>query len=109
MLIINATQLQSRQSSHAQLTSEISTVPVSGYTISSINPYESYDDMNIHGEDSAAKEESVRVMYEDPGQRDEKKRLMSLLKSQADDVLPGSGKAVKSSGRTRKSSRLAGF
>lgn len=79
------------------------------FTISSINPYESFDDLNVNGENSGAKEESVRVMYEDPGQRDEKKRLMNLLKSQADDVLPGSGKGAKSLGRTRKSARIAGF
>ena len=48
-------------------------------------------------------EESMRVMYEDPDQRDEKKRLLNLLKSQAEDELP------VPSGRTRRSTRMAGF
>ena len=41
-----------------------------------------------------SREESVRVMYEDPGQRDEKKRLISLLKNQGggeEDLLVSSG------------------
>jgi DNA replication regulator DPB11 len=45
----------------------------------------------------------MRVMYEDPDQRDEKKRLMNLLKNQAEDELP------VPSGRTRRSTRMAGF
>lgn len=49
----------------------------------------------------------MRVTYEDPGQRDEKKRLMSLFGSQDDEgkngKKPNRGKA------SRKSSRIAGF
>jgi DNA replication regulator DPB11 len=56
-------------------------------------------------------EESMRVMYEDPGQRDEKKRLLNLLKNQAgggeeDSLGSSSGGFGK---RTRRSMRIAGF
>ena len=55
-------------------------------------------------------ESSMRVMYEDPGQRDEKKRLMNLLKNQAggeEDPLVGSSGGFGK--RTRRSVRIAGF
>ena len=54
-------------------------------------------------------ESSMRVMYEDPGQRDEKKRLMNLLKNQAggeEDPLVGSSGGF---GKRRRSVRIAGF
>ena len=54
-------------------------------------------------------ESSMRVMYEDPGQRDEKKRLINLLKNQGggeEDSLGSSGGFEK---RTRRSMRIAGF
>ena len=56
-------------------------------------------------------ESSMRVMYEDPGQRDEKKRLMNLLKNQAggeEDLLVGSGGGFGKRTR-RRSVRIAGF
>jgi DNA replication regulator DPB11 len=50
----------------------------------------------------------MRVMYEDPGQREEKKRLMNLLKNQAggeeDPLVSGAG-----FGKRRRSVRIAGF
>ena len=52
----------------------------------------------------------MRVMYEDPGQRDEKKQLMSLLKSQGggvEDSLGSSGSEFEK--RARRSMRIAGF
>ncbi|KAF9483199.1 hypothetical protein BDN70DRAFT_874071 [Pholiota conissans] len=57
------------------------------------------DDLSLGG----AGEESMRVMYEDPGQRDEKRRLMSLLKNQS-----GSEEESRSGSR-RRSTRIAGF
>jgi hypothetical protein len=56
-------------------------------------------------------ESSMRVMYEDPGQRDEKKRLMNLLKNQAggeEDSLAGSSGGFGKKTR-RRSVRIAGF
>ncbi|KAF8963182.1 twin BRCT domain-containing protein [Flammula alnicola] len=54
--------------------------------------------------------ESMRVMYEDPGQREEKKRLMNLLKSQTGEesmsTLSGSRDFDR---KTRRSARIAGF
>ena len=64
------------------------------------------DDINLL-ERSNVGDESMRVTYVDPGQRDEKKRLMSLLKSDSVLEVGESGKA--SSLRTRRSSRIAGF
>lgn len=57
-----------------------------------------------------ATEESVRVTYEDPGQMDERKRLMNLLKSEVDsqDVQIIDERAVGQS-RIRRSTRVAGF
>lgn len=51
----------------------------------------------------------MRVMYEDPGQRDEKRRLMSLLKSQSGGEEEAGSKSGSISSRTRKSARVAGF
>lgn len=42
-------------------------------------------------EESAYQEESIRVTYEDPEQRDEKRKLMSLFQSQ----VPGQGEEVE--------------
>ena len=42
------------------------------------------DDLELpYVDDLSMRDESVRVMYEDPGQRDEKKRLLRLLKGQS--------------------------
>jgi hypothetical protein len=59
--------------------------------------------------DAVAKEQSVRVMYEDPRQREEKKRLMSLLGNT--DPSDGRQKPVPKRGALAKknSARLAGF
>lgn len=74
--------------------------------------YHDNDELNlsegaVYDEYEGAVEESMRVTYEDPGQRDEKKRLMSLFGSQDDEgkngKKPNRGKA------SRKSSRIAGF
>ena len=64
--------------------------------------FESYNVVDeFEKENGKLQEESMRVMYEDPGQRDEKKRLMSLLKNGEDDGLEK---------RTRRrSTRIAGF
>jgi hypothetical protein len=57
-------------------------------------------------------EESMRVMYEDPGERDEKRRLMSMFESQADASVGGvrrKGDRKKAKGLARRSTRVAGF
>jgi hypothetical protein len=47
-----------------------------------------------------SQQDSIRVMYEDPGQRDEKMRLMNILK----------GKSSQNGDRlSRKSQRIPGF
>jgi DNA replication regulator DPB11 len=52
-------------------------------------------------------------MYEDPGQRDEKKRLMSLFETQTqsgDESRAGSRKGSKTGPAVvRRSTRMAGF
>jgi DNA replication regulator DPB11 len=51
----------------------------------------------------------MRVMYEDPGQRDEKKRLMNLLKNQAGGEEDALGSSSAFEKRARRSMRIAGF
>ncbi|KAF8813526.1 hypothetical protein BYT27DRAFT_7131662 [Phlegmacium glaucopus] len=74
------------------------------------DPFESYNAVDEFEHESVkSQEESMRVMYEDPGQRDEKKRLISLLKNQGgveEDSLGSSGGFEK---RARRSMRIAGF
>jgi len=79
----------------------------------SLSPFEPYDEMNIVDGESHGVEESMRVMYEDPVQREEKKRLMSLFETQGDgdgtqSGMNGGGGGTKKS-RTRRSARVAGF
>jgi DNA replication regulator DPB11 len=75
------------------------------------NPFESYNAVDeFENQIGKSQEESMRVMYEDPGQRDEKKRLMSLLKNQGggdEDSLGFSSSEFEK--RARRSTRLAGF
>lgn len=71
-------------------------------------PYNAVDEFENEG-GSFLEENSMRVMYEDPGQRDEKKRLMNLLKNQAggeEDPLVGSSNGF---GKRRRSVRIAQF
>ena len=111
-------QPQTRQGSYADNIGEPTTVP--GVTTRSrappiilrgaVDPFESYHAVDEFENESARSQgESVRVMYEDPGQRDEKKRLMSLLKNQAgceeDSLASGSGYEKMA----RRSMRIAGF
>jgi DNA replication regulator DPB11 len=63
---------------------------------------EADDELNIIDGNA---EQSARVMYEDPGQREEKDRLMSLLESQGS--MDGNGGHRKKS--VRKGVRMAGF
>lgn len=85
-------------------------MPISAYG-ESLSPFESYDELNINDGDGQLVEESMRVTYEDPGQRDEKKRLMSLFESQSEEgrASRGSAKKGKASVKTRRSTRIAGF
>lgn len=76
----------------------------------SLSPFEANDELNMVHEGGASYEESMRVRYEDPGERDERKRLMSLFESQttgADDIT-GLGKKVGTKA-VRRSTRMAGF
>lgn len=68
--------------------------------------------------DGQSADESMRVTYEDPHQRDEQKRLMRLLSSQKLDPWEVNGRSVEESsskgvrkgrGATRKGARIAGF
>jgi DNA replication regulator DPB11 len=79
--------------------------PITGDLFESYNAVDEFESEGGNFQE----ESSMRVMYEDPGQRDEKKRLMNLLKNQAggeDDPLVSSGGFGK---RTRRSVRIAGF
>lgn len=95
----------SRKSSKVQL-ADIPPVPLPAPVFG--DTFEMYDDddMNLL-ERSNVGEESMRVTYVDPGQRDEKKRLMSLLRG--DNVLEVGEGGKTPSLRTRRSSRIAGF
>ncbi|KAF9459055.1 hypothetical protein BDZ94DRAFT_1300839 [Collybia nuda] len=98
---------QSRQPSEV-LVSEISAVPV--YT-DSMSPFETYDDFNSI--DEAPVEESMRVRYEDPGQQNEKKRLLNLLRGSTISLSDGGADGGEDKGgkatRSRRSTRIAGF
>ena len=67
--------------------------------------YNAVDEFEYEG--GKSQEESMRVMYEDPGQRDERKRLMSLLKNQAGGEEDSLGSGFEK--RARRSMRIAGF
>lgn len=82
----------------------------------SLSSFDSYDESGINDGNNQLAEESMRVLYEDPGQRDEKKRLMSLFESQpqvgeAEKGVAGvKGGGKKSRGKSvRRSQRIAGF
>ncbi|KAG5641864.1 hypothetical protein DXG03_004088 [Asterophora parasitica] len=96
------TKVQSRQSSDAQL-SDIPAIPMPAYD-DSLNPFEPLDELSVA-------ENSIRVTYEDPKQKEETKRLMNLLNvgSKVDAGLSEVAEGRKGSLRTRKSSRIAGF
>ena len=85
-------------------------IALGGRTITAdlFEPYNAVDEFENDG-GNFQEESSMRVMYEDPGQRDEKKRLMNLLKNQAggeEDPLVGSSGGF---GKRRRSVRIAGF
>ena len=79
-----------------------------------IESIEPYDGLNLV--DGRPYEESMRVTYEDPGQRDEKRRLMSLFETQTPEGAEGEvgkeGRGRKGSASAtvvRRSTRMAGF
>lgn len=78
-----------------------------------LNQYEPYDELDLVEGNEQPFEESMRVMYEDPGQRDEKKRLMSLFESQnqgGDESYSGGRSGTKKGASAiRRSTRMAGF
>lgn len=73
----------------------------------SMSPFEQCNEPNLV--DSMAADETMRVMYEDPGQRDEKRRLMNLLKSSTPPETVNGESNGSVSARTRRSTRIAGF
>lgn len=75
------------------------------------DPFESYNaaDEFEHESVKSQEESSMRVMYEDPGQRDEKKRLMTLLKNQGGGEEDALGSSSGFEKRARRSMRIAGF
>lgn len=125
-------------------------IPLVPFAASSISPFESFEELGVeippimgvanntggqtggggvkqllHSE-AEQEEEGMRVLYEDPGQADERKKLMSLFKSQGQGQgqgQQGRGKegtppeVVRASevitgrrgARTRRSARLEGF
>jgi len=80
-----------------------------------LSPFEPYDELNLV--DGRPYEESMRVTYEDPGQRDEKRRLMSLFEIQTPEGAEGGEVGKEGRGRkgsasatvVRRSTRMAGF
>ncbi|KAH9481897.1 DNA topoisomerase 2-binding protein 1-A [Psilocybe cubensis] len=96
-----ATRVRTRSSRHSQASAF-------GDTHSPFESYPDSIDLNTRGE-------SVRVMYEDPGQKEEQKRLMSLLKNQpaaAEDdsisniSISASNISVSSRRGTRRSTKI---
>jgi DNA replication regulator DPB11 len=72
--------------------------------------FEAFDLPTLMITETDLAEESMRVTYEDPGERDEKKRLMSLLESQSEtDPTAKTGGRKKGKGLVRRSLRVAGF
>lgn len=83
------------------------------YADPSLNVFESYsEDVNV-ADSVGSQQESIRVMYEDPGQRDEKKRLMNLLKGKASECEPETLSMLSGlrnmERSTRRSTRIPGF
>ena len=80
-----------------------------------LNPFGSEfpEELNLP-DDGESQQESVRVTYEDPGQRDEKRRLMNLLKERASSSGQGESETLSMSIRgsdrllRRRSTRIAG-
>lgn len=76
----------------------------------SLSPFEANDELNLLDGGGMSYEESMRVRYEDPGERDERKRLMSLFESQTPDgERLGKKMGRKGPGLVRRSTRMAGF
>lgn len=92
---------------------------MSAYDESIISPFETFDELSFL--DTNGPDDSMRVIYEDPRQQEEKKRLMSLLKiggvgtSLSEGISSGNegtskiGASGKGASRARRSSRIAGF
>lgn len=72
-----------------------------------LNPFGSEfpEELNLP-DDGESQQESVRVTYEDPGQRDEKRRLMNLLKEKASSSGQGESETLSMSGGIRGSERM---
>ena len=89
----------------------IAAAPAPSYA-RSLSPFESYDELSLI-DGARSYEESMRVTYEDPGQRDEKKRLMSLFETQTqsgeDSHAAGRKGGRKGPAAVRRSTRVAGF
>jgi len=70
-----------------------------------LNPFGSYADEVgvVDGAPPESQQESIRVVYEDPGQRDEKMRLMNILKGKSSQ----NGESLDR--LSRRSQRIPGF
>lgn len=82
-----------------------------GHTLSQFEP--PTDPLDLFGGDGASYEESMQVRYEDPGERDERERLLSIFESQSLVAEDGRGKrgggGRKGPAAARRSTRMAGF
>ena len=101
-------QLQSRMASKEMLGDQATSV---GSLLSPTTDFGAFDlPTHLMTTENELAEDSMRVTYEDPGERDEKKRLMSLLESQSEtDSTARSGGRKKGKGLVRRSLRVAGF
>ncbi|KAG5636707.1 hypothetical protein H0H81_007103 [Sphagnurus paluster] len=105
------TRMQSRQASEAQL-AVVEEAPMDAIPAydDSMDPFgvQPLDELEPGGA-----EESIRVTYEDPKQREETKRLMSLLNVNINGAAAGpsdsGAEGRKGSLKPRKSARIAGF
>lgn len=102
---------QSRQESGESVAPQpiITAAPESPYN-RSLSPFEPHDELNLVNGGGRFYEESMRVTYEDPGQREEKRRLMSLFETQGEESRgAGRKEGRKGPALVRRSTRVAGF
>lgn len=101
----------SRQTSEISLSSEFSLPAPVSFGDDSMSPFGDFDDdFKIH-EQRREEDDMIRITYEDPGQREERRRLMGLMKAKGggkDEVAVPMDSNPREM-RTRRSSRIAGF
>ncbi|KZP22630.1 hypothetical protein FIBSPDRAFT_787042 [Athelia psychrophila] len=78
-----------------------------GHTLSQFEPH---DELNLFEGEGMSYEESMQVRYEDPGERDERERLLSIFESQTvTEEIRGKRSGRKGQLPARRSTRMAGF